>query len=115
MFSETVQRILANPSHLGPLEGTTHEGVAGVPGDGPYMRMWLAIEGETIRRAAFKTFGCPSATACGSMTATLLTGRTVEKARLLTASDLLLILGGLPEGKEFCADLAVAAVKDALG
>jgi NifU-like protein involved in Fe-S cluster formation len=159
MFSETVQRILANPTHLGPMEGATHCGLEGVPGEGAFMQIWLEVGGahreegrvereewdagtggsievahsETGRqngctlpsslfpcgavivRAAFRTFGCPSATACGSMICTILTGRSVEKAMLLTAEDLLRILGGLPEGKEYCAGLAVSALRAALG
>jgi NifU-like protein involved in Fe-S cluster formation len=52
--------------------------------------------------------------AAGSMAARVLTGLTIEKALLLTAEDLLRILGGLPEGKEECAHRAIAAVRDAL-
>jgi len=114
MFSEIAQQILANPTHIGPLPDATHVGVAGVPGDGPYMQIWLVVENATIRDAAFKTFGCPSATACGCLTARILTGLKVEKALLLTAPDIIRILGGLPEGREFCADLAVTAMRNAL-
>ena len=137
MFSETVQRILANPTHLGPLEEFTHTGTAGVKGDGAYMQIWLKCRGQEsgdsdrkmlspagagaplsadiIVLAAFQTFGCPSATACGSMICALITGREVEKAKLITAADLLLILGGLPEGKEFCTELAVNSLREAVG
>ena len=114
MYSEIVQRILADPAHIGELEGATHKGVAGAPGDGPYLILWLQIEGDTILCASFKTFGCPSAVASGSMTATLVTGRTVEKAALLTTEDLLRVLGGLPPGKEYTADLAIQALQNAL-
>lgn len=44
------------------------------------------------------------------MVCELVTGRAVEKARLLTSQDLLLVLGGLPEGKEHFAGMAVAAL-----
>src|SRR5579862_7246094 len=156
MFSETVQRILANPAHIGPLEGFTHTGVSGVKGEGAYMEIWLEVRDrrwcsvfgigysddaladgggmevshmrdgdremragvaaptDVIVRAAFRTFGCPSATAAGSMLCTLLTGMEVEKAKLITAADLLLVLGGLPEGKEFCAELAINSLREAL-
>jgi len=123
MFSETAQRILANPTHIGPLESYTQQGVAGVAGEGPYMQIWLEVAcgrtedgaaAEVIETAAYKTFGCPSATVCGSMVCRLLTGMDAEKARLLTSADLIRILGGLPEGKEYCADLAIQAVADAL-
>ena len=114
MFSETVRRILADPAHMGEFVGATHKGVAGVPGDGPYLILWLQIVRDTIVRAAFQTYGCPSAVASGSMLATLITGRTVEKASLLTTEDLLLVLGGLPAGKEYCAELGINGLKSAL-
>jgi NifU-like protein len=44
----------------------------------------------------------------------LFKGRTVDQARRLTKADLLLILGGLPDGKESCAEMAVNALQLAL-
>ena len=114
MYSETVQRILADPAHMGPLEGATHKGVAGVPGEGPYLILWLQVEGDKILQASFQTYGCPSAVASGSITATVLTGRTLQQAQLVEAGDILLLLGGLPPGKEYCADLGATALKEAL-
>jgi nitrogen fixation NifU-like protein len=113
MFSAIVQDHVANPRNVGPLETATHEGVAGVVGDGPYMVLWFEVEDGQIRRAAYKTYGCPSAVACGSITAQALTGRTVEQALRLTAQDILRLLGGLPEGREHCAVLAQEAVAKA--
>jgi len=105
---------MADPQYNGPLEEYTHCGAAGVPGDGPFMQMWLLVESTVITRAAYRSNGCPSSMAAGSMAARVITGLTVEKALLLTAEDLLIILGGLPEGKEECAHRATAAVQDAL-
>jgi nitrogen fixation NifU-like protein len=114
VYSETVQRILADPAHTGELAEASHKGVAGAPGEGPYLILWLEIVGDTILRASFQTYGCPAAVASGSLLTTLVTGMPVEKTRLLTSENLLLLLGGLPEGKEFCAALAIDALSDAL-
>ena len=113
-WSETIQDHVSNRRNIGPLDTATHQGVAGVPGDGPYMRLWLEIHEGRIVRAAYQTYGCVAAIASGSITAALLTGLTVDRALLLTAPDILLVLGGLPEGKEHCPQLAVAAMHNAL-
>ena len=85
-----------------------------MPGDGPYMLLWFEVSEGRIVRAAYKTYGCVAAIASGSITATLLTGLPVERALLLTAEDLLRVMGGLPEGKEHCASLTTKAVHNAL-
>ncbi len=120
MFTQTAQAVMADPQYAGPLEAYTHYGAAGVLGEGPFMQMWLVVEQPTnggsaiIRRTAYRSNGCPSSMAAGSMAARVLTGMPVDKALLLTGDDLLKILGGLPEGKEEAAFRAVAAAHDAL-
>jgi len=114
MYSDIVHEHVSRPRNVGPLESATHQGTAGTPGDGPYMILWFEVADGTIRRAAYKTYGCPAAIASGSVTAVLLTGLPVEKALLLNEQDILRVLGGLPEGKEHCAALSVAAMRAAL-
>jgi nitrogen fixation NifU-like protein len=109
-WSDTVQDHVSNRRNVGPLETATHLGVAGTPGDGPYMQLWFEVRDGRILRAAYQTYGCIAAIACGSITATLLTGLPVERALLLTAHDIDRVLGGLPEGKEHCPKLAIDAL-----
>ena len=114
MFSPLAIEHIAVPRNVGPLEGATHQGIAGMPGDGPYMILWFQVEdGGRIAKAAYATYGCPAAVASGSITASVLTGRTVEQALRLTAEDILGVLQGLPEGKEECAQLAATALQNA--
>jgi nitrogen fixation NifU-like protein len=114
MFSAAVMDHVNRRRNCGPLAGATHHGVAGCPGDGPYAEIWLRVEGAKIESAAYATYGCASAIACGSMTAEIVTGRTIEQARRLNARDIVLLLGGIPEGKEHCASLAAEALQRAL-
>lgn len=98
------------------MAGATHEGTAGSPGDGPYMILQFDVaESGEVNGAAWQTYGCPSAVASGSMICELATGRSVEVILKLEAADLMRLLGGLPEGKERCADLAITALRKALG
>lgn len=113
MYSALAQDHISNPRNPGPLVQATHEGTAGTPGEGPFLTLWFEIEDGVIRRAAFRTYGCAAATACGSFTTTLLTGRTIEQAKRLEAGDLIRALQ-LPEGKEETARLAIKAISQAL-
>ena len=99
---------------MGALKDATHFGEDGVKGEGPYCRIWLKIVDGSIKEASFESNGCPSMIASGSQMSELVVGRSVSVAYLIEPSDLLLILGGLPEGKEACADRAVNALKKAL-
>ncbi len=114
MWSDVVLDHVSNPRNAGPLETATHRGVAGVPGDGPYMILWLEVVDGQIVRATYDTYGCPAAVACGSMTAQVITGRRLDQALKLTARDLVLLLKGLPEGKGHCPELAIQALTIAL-
>ena len=102
-----------NPRNRGEFPGATHVGTGGEPGEGPYVRVWLLVEGDTIRHATYDSHGCPASVAAASVLCQIVTGRTLAQAALLTAPDLLTIIGGLPEGKEHFADLAVRALQTA--
>lgn len=105
---------VSRPRNAGRFDGATHAGVGGVPGDGPYVRLWLLVEGKTVMRAGYECNGCPSSIAAASMAAQLSTGRTFAQLALLEPCDLVLVLGGLPDGKEYYAELAVQAVHNAV-
>jgi NifU-like protein involved in Fe-S cluster formation len=85
-----------------------------MPGEGPYLAIALCLAGGKIAAASFETYGCPSAIACGSFLTRWVEGKTVEQASVITADDLMKVLGGLPLGKEHAASLAIRALQDAL-
>ncbi len=114
MLSSIAADHVQRPRNVGPIEGATHVGLSGSPGDGPHVQIWLLIEDGAIRKATYDTHGCPSSIAAASMVCQVVIGREVDRAKLLTQEDLLLILGGLPEGKERFAGMAVDALVKAL-
>lgn len=116
MLSPLAADHVQRPRNCGPMEGATHFGTCGSRGDGPYVEIWLQIDEseERIKRAAYRTHGCPSSIASASMLCQVVTGRTLSQALSLEAKDLILILGGLPEGKETFATMSVEALRSAL-
>ncbi len=107
-------RHMESPHNVGPDPQATHYGAGGVPGAGPYIELWLRIEGDMIVSASYGCNGCPSSTACGSVVAEVVTGKTREVASRLNEDDVIVLLGGLPDGKGYYAGLATSALRNAM-
>ena len=112
MYNDTVLSFFNNPTNMGSLESPDAIGHAGIEGQGPFMVIELSGTPGCIAAARFRTYGCPAAVASGQWTTSWIVGKSTEKACTLEADDLMLILGGLPLGKEHCAILAVNALRD---
>lgn len=110
LAADHVQR----PRNRGELADATHKGVCGVPGDGPFVTIWLILEGDQIIRATYQTHGCPSSIAASSVLCELVCKVPFASVSTISPADLLTILGGLPEGKEQFASMALEALRDAL-
>jgi NifU-like protein involved in Fe-S cluster formation len=112
MYNAFVMDHVLNPRNAGPLEGATHIGLCGIPGDGRYIKYWLKLDGETIVDASYECHGCPASIGCASLLVQLAKGKTLTQARQITGHDLVVLLRGLPEGKEAVPDMAVQALVD---
>lgn len=89
-------------------------GVAGVPGNGPFLVVYLRLDGDRIREAAFQTHGCAPSIASGSVLVSELPGTLLSAAcDRWTAKAIEDALGGVPAHKRHCPALAAAALKAA--
>lgn len=113
MFSAVINDHVARPRNTGPLQGATHIGSVGIPGDGPYMTLYFLVEGGVIRQTGYETYGCLAAIGCASVVAEVLIGRTLAQAAQLTSHDVFVLVQGLPEGKGHCADMAAQCIQSA--
>jgi len=117
-FNETVIRMAMQSSNGGPLEGATHTGVAGTPGAGKYIKVHLRVEDGTVKEAKWEANGCPASMACAATVCKIACGKTftdlMEISHTLSRKDVIVLLQGLPEGKEPMADMAVEALREAL-
>ena len=113
MYSATVMDHFGNPRNVGVLPSFTHKGISGDPNAGPFVVLYLDIKDGIIRNVSYQTYGCAAAIAAGSYLTELIKGRSVDESKSIEWSDIQRGLGGLPLGKEHCAQIAVAALRSA--
>jgi nitrogen fixation NifU-like protein len=74
----------------------------------------LTIEEGIIRDAKFKCMGCAVAIACCSMATEMVLGKSIEDASQITEKAVAEALGGIPEYKMRCSNLAPQAIRKAI-
>jgi len=114
MYSEIVLDHFTNPRNVGTIENPDGYAKIGSPVCGDLMEVYLRIEDGRIAEAKFRTFGCGAAIASSSMASEMITGQTLEEAARLTDEEVAERLGGLPEAKMHCSNLAASAIQAAI-
>jgi nitrogen fixation NifU-like protein len=112
-YSETVIDHAQHPRNMGPMPGA--DGFAKVTGPcGDTMEIWIKVAGDRVKDAAFRTDGCGTSMASGSMVTELARGKSAAEAARMSQQDVLDALGGLPEDSVHCALLASNTLKEAV-
>jgi nitrogen fixation protein NifU and related proteins len=113
-FSDTLMDHFNSPRNPDHMETPDRVGIAGTPGRGPYVALYLRLAGDIVSEARFQTHGCGVSIACGSMLTEMITGRAAGECLELTPEQLSEALDGVPGSKLHCPALAIAALKNAL-
>lgn len=74
----------------------------------------LRIEENIIQEVKFKCMGCAVAIACSSMATEMVQGQPVDEAYGISEQQVAAALGGIPEYKMRCSNLAPAAIRNAI-
>ena len=114
MYSKTFKDHIANPRNAGELPDANATGEETNPVCGDRLRLSLRVHDGVIEAVNFLAYGCPPTLVCGSMLTELLTGKTVDEAMLLTRTELVAAVGGLPSRKLHAAALAIEALHSAI-
>ena len=89
-------------------------GMTGAPACGDVMKLQLKLDdNDTIVDVKFKTYGCGSAIASSTMFVEMLTGLTIEEAKLIKDKDIAEALQ-VPPIKLHWSVLAEASIKKAI-
>jgi NifU-like protein involved in Fe-S cluster formation len=102
------------PTNRCVLEHPSLVGKGSLGGYQPFVTHYLRIDSGRIVNAVFQAEGCGVTVAGGSILTELIKGRELTECRALTAQDISKSLDGIPQGKEYCADVTIAALRDAL-
>jgi len=111
--------VLNNPEahsvgRFDPKDPMVATGMTGAPACGDVMKLQLKLDdNERIIDVKFKTYGCGSAIASSSLFVDLLTGKTIDEAKLIKDKEIAEILE-LPAIKLHCSVLAEDSIKKAI-
>ena len=113
-YNEKVKDHFYNPRNVGEIKNANGIGTVGSKTCGDIMTIYLIIRNGIIINIKFKTYGCAAAIASGSIATELVKGMKIEEALKITREDISNELGGLPEFKMHCSNLAADAIHKAI-
>jgi nitrogen fixation NifU-like protein len=113
-YSELVIEHFQNPRNVGIIEDADGMGKMGSPVCGDLMEIYIKVDNSRITDIKFRTFGCGAAIASGSVASEMIKGKSLAEAEALTDEDVARALGGLPERKMHCSNLAASTLHKAI-
>lgn len=114
MYSEQVLAHYANPRNVGTVTDPSARALVKSPFDSDTVLVTLRIENNIVQEVKFKCMGCAVAIACSSMATEMVLGKPIEEAYALTEQAVAEALGGIPEYKMRCSNLAPTAIRNAI-
>ena len=114
MYSEQIREHFANPRNAGSIENPSGRAIVRSPVDSDTVLITLRIENDIIQDVRFKCMGCAVAIACSSVATEMVRGKHVEEACEITKQSVAESLGGIPEYKMLCSNLAPEAIRMAI-
>jgi nitrogen fixation NifU-like protein len=114
LYSEQVRDHYANPRNVGTVTDPSGQAIVRSPLDSDTVLITLRIENDLIQEAKFKCMGCAVAIACSSMATEIVLGKSVAEAAGITEQSVADALGGIPEYKMRCSNLAPQAIRQAI-
>jgi len=114
MYSEPIRAHYANPRNTGNVANESSRAIVRSPVDSDTVLITLEIEGDVIKDAKFKCMGCAVAIACSSMATEMILGKSVDEAYQISEQAVADALGGMPEYKMLCSNLAPEAIRRAI-
>jgi nitrogen fixation protein NifU and related proteins len=114
LYSEPIREHYTNPRNAGSIADASGKAIVKSPVDSDTVLITLRIENDEIQDARFKCMGCAVAIACSSVATEMVRGKPVHEAYKITKQDVADALGGIPEYKMQCSNLAPEAIRKAI-
>jgi nitrogen fixation protein NifU and related proteins len=114
LYSDQVREHYVAPRNVGNLAEPSGKAIVKSPVDSDTVLITLRIGQGLIRDVKFKCMGCAVAIACSSMATEMVLGKSVEEASRISEQAVADALGGIPEYKMRCSNLAPEAIRRAI-
>lgn len=113
-YNEVVKENFLNPKNMGEMQEPDGEGMIGNARCGDVLKIMIRVKEDKIEDIKFQTFGCAAAIASSSMLTQIVKGKNLDEAYQIDNKDVLERLGGLPNIKIHCSNLAADALRKAI-
>ncbi|MGJ8454805.1 iron-sulfur cluster assembly scaffold protein [Pseudothermotoga sp. U03pept] len=113
-YTELVMDHFKNPRNLGRIDDADAQATEGSIACGDMMTVYLKVEDGKIADIKFESYGCAANIATASMMTEVVKGLSIEEAKKLSWKEIVERLGGLPQIKYHCSNLAVDTLKKAI-
>jgi len=114
VYTETVMDHFNNPRNVGILDEPSVIIQVGDPDCGDTLLLSLKIKKDKIIDIKYKIYGCGAAVATSSIASEMAMGKSLNDALKITDDSIAEALGGLPEEKQHCSNLAASALRGAI-
>ena len=113
-YTDKVLEHFMNPRNIGEIPDADGIGTIGSEECGDMICVWIKVVNQHLVDIKYKVFGCPAAIASCSMMTEIAMGKHVDDAYGLTDYQVAEALGGLPDHKYHCSNLAASALHKAI-
>ncbi|MGA3208182.1 MAG: iron-sulfur cluster assembly scaffold protein [Syntrophales bacterium] len=113
-YNELVADHSTNPRNVGRITDADGSAHVGDPSCGDSMRLWIKVDRGRIADIKFQSSGCAGAVATSSMTTVLARGKTIEEAKRITDTHVILALKGIPSRDGKCVLSGTTALLEAI-
>lgn len=114
MYNDIVLDHFSDPRNVGEIANPDGIGQSGNTADGDKIMVYILVKDNILTDVKFKTFGCGAAIAASSMVTVMAVGKTISEALDIRNEDVARALGGLPDNKLACSNIAADALHDAI-
>lgn len=114
MYNDTVLDHFSDPRNVGIIADADGIGSSGNAADGDRITVYIKVQDSRLTDVKCKVFGCAAAIAAGSMVTVLSIGKGLAEALEISNEKVAEALGGLPEKKLACSNIAATALHNAI-
>lgn len=115
MYSKEVKEYFENSINMGIIEDSDGIGITENEICSDVIKIYIKVnEKNIIENAKFQAKGCPPVIASCCVLTDMIKNMDIEKAKNITAKEIIERLNGLPKEKEHCAELVIKTLKKAI-